>query len=63
MLSFTGETDFIPLQTTLTALGAGTQTVTIPLVNDRVLEDRESFNVQLHSTDSRVFLPQMTSLD
>ena len=55
---FAGVTDFIPLQTTLTASSAGPQTVTIQLVNDSVLEDRESFIVKLHSTSPRVSLQQ-----
>ena len=49
-------TDFVPLQTTLTASSAGSQTMTIQLTNDNALEGRESFTVQLCSTDPRVSL-------
>ena len=55
---FAGVTDYIPLQMTLTASSAGPQTVMIQLVNDSILEDPESFNVTLFSTDSRVSIQQ-----
>ena len=58
MFLFSGMTDFIPLQTTLTASSAGSQTVSIQLTNDNVLEDQESFTVQLYSTDPRVSFQQ-----
>ena len=45
----------------LTASSGGPQTVTIPLMDDNVLEDREYFTLQLFSTDSRVTILRSTA--
>ena len=45
----------------LTASSSSPQAVTIQLVDDNVLEDREYFTVQLFSADPRVDLQQSTA--